>query len=77
MNLFLRLKRESEERVKASAYLSRIFTGSDTTSSTPESTPIETDERKRRYNSQFNPDFARQNTQYATTHDINWRKNYS
>ncbi|CAF3408450.1 unnamed protein product [Rotaria sp. Silwood1] len=71
-----RLKRESEERTKTAAYLSRAFTGTDSTSITPEQTPIETDDRKRRYNSQFNPDFAKQNTQYATTHDMNWRQHY-
>ncbi|CAF2405210.1 unnamed protein product [Rotaria sp. Silwood2] len=71
-----RLKRESEERTKTAAYLSRAFTGTDQTSTTPEQTPIETDDRKRRYNSQFNPDFAKQNTQYATTHDMNWREHY-
>ncbi len=69
-----RLKREAQERTKTTAYLSRVFTGSDPIPDTPEPTPIETDDRKRRYNSQFNPDFAKQNTQYATTHDMNWRE---
>jgi hypothetical protein len=69
---FFRLKRETEERTKTATFLSRVFTGNDPTpDATPEPTPIETDDRKRRYNSQFNPDFAKQNTQ-----DFN-RKNYS
>ncbi|CAF1347173.1 unnamed protein product [Rotaria sordida] len=71
-----RLKRESQERTKTAAYLSRTFTGTDPISTITEQTPIETDDRKRRYNSQFNPDFAKQNTQYATTHDMNWRQHY-
>ncbi len=67
---FKRLKRESEERTKTTAYLSRVITGTDPTpDATPEPTPIETDDRKRRYNSQFNPDFAKQNT-----HDLYWKK---
>ncbi|CAF3875593.1 unnamed protein product [Rotaria magnacalcarata] len=72
-----RLKRESEERAKTASYLSRVFTGTDPIAATPEPTPpVETDDRKRRYHSQFNPDFAKQNTQqYATTHDMNWRGN--
>jgi len=69
-----RLKREAQERTKTTAYLSRVFTGSDPIPDTPEPIPIETDDRKRRYNSQFNPDFAKQNTQYATTHDMSWRE---
>lgn len=72
-----RLKRESQERTKTAAYLSRVFTGTESTPETPEPPPpIEIDDRKRRYNSQFNPDLAKQNTQYATTHDMNWREHY-
>jgi len=72
-----RLKRETAERQKTASYLSRVFTGNDTTPDTPEpATPIETDDRKRRYNSQYNPDIAKKSTQYATTHDMNWRQHY-
>lgn len=58
------MKREAQERTKTTAYLSRVFTGTDSTpESTPSTTPaVEVDDRKRRYNSQFNPDFAKQNT---------------
>jgi hypothetical protein len=76
LNQFFRLKRETEERTKTAAYLSRVFTGDNPTPDTPEPPRVETDDRKRRYNSQFNPDFAKQNTQYATTHDLDWRKHY-
>lgn len=70
-----RLKRESAERTKAAAYLRRVFTGNEEKSETPEPTPvIETDDRKRKYNSQFNPTMAKQNgTRYATT-DFSWRQ---
>jgi hypothetical protein len=68
------MKRESSERTKTVAYLSRVFTGNDPAADTPPPAPVETDDRKRRYNSQFNPDFAKQNTQYATTHDFDWRR---
>ena len=73
LNQIFRLKRESVERTKTAAYLSRVFTGHDSTPDvTPEpTTPVETDDRKRRYNSQFNPDFAKQNSQDYS------RKNYS
>ena len=76
VNCSFRLKRESNERTKTAAYLSRVFTGNDQTIETPETTPVvETNDRKRRYNSQFNPDMAKQNsTRYATTHDFNWRE---
>ncbi|CAF1270805.1 unnamed protein product [Adineta steineri] len=70
-----RLKRESQERTKTAAYLSRVFTGNESTPDTPEPVvPVETNDRKRRYNSQFNPDFAKQNTQQYATNDMDWRK---
>jgi hypothetical protein len=74
-SILSRLKREAIEHAKAAAFLTRTFTGSDPICETPDATPvIETDDRKRRYNSQFNPDMAKQNTKYATTHDFNWRQ---
>ena len=73
---FSRLKREAAERTKAVSYLSHVFTGTDSTQSESKetTTTVEIDDRKRRYNSQYNPDFAKQNTQYATMHDFNWRQ---
>jgi len=57
-----RLKRETEERTKTANYLSKVFTG-DLPPQTPEQEPpIEIDDRKRRYNSQFHSEIARQNT---------------
>jgi len=62
------MKREAQERTKTAAYLSRVFTGNDPTpESTPSASPsVEIDDRKRRYNSQFNPDFAKQNTSQSS-----------
>ena len=74
VHLFIfRLKREAQERTKTAAYLSRVFTGSDPTPDTPEPVRVETDDRKRRYNSQFNPDVAKQNSQQYATNEMNWR----
>ena len=44
-----RLKRENEEKIKTQ----RLLNGPSSTA------PIQLDDRKRRYNSQFNPDLAR------------------
>ncbi|CAF0947286.1 unnamed protein product [Didymodactylos carnosus] len=56
-----RLKRETEEKTKTAAYLSKVFCA-DVPDKTPEqSIIVETDDRKRRYNSQFNPEACRQN----------------
>ncbi|CAF1595770.1 unnamed protein product [Adineta ricciae] len=68
-----RLKREAQERAKTATYLSRVFTGSDSTPATPEPVRVEIDDRKRRYNSQFNPDIAKQNSQQYATNEMNWR----
>jgi hypothetical protein len=50
--LFYRLKREAEERAKAN----RLLNGDKQEKTQPK---VELDDRKRRYNSQFNPDLAR------------------
>lgn len=48
-----RLKRESEERIKAQRLMLGI-------KETPSNEPkVEADDRKRRYNNQFNPDFSK------------------
>ena len=47
-----RLKRENEEKIKTQRLLNGPSTSSNVSS-------IQLDDRKRRYNSQFNPDLAR------------------
>lgn len=49
-----RLRREATERARAEALLARVGGGAQ-----PEEQPEETDDRRRRYNSQFNPQLAR------------------
>jgi hypothetical protein len=48
-----RLKRENEEKIKTQRLLNGPTTSSNASSS------LQLDDRKRRYNSQFNPDLAR------------------
>ena len=52
-----RLKRESDERLKAQRLLAGVNGKSDDNSKSKEK--IEFDDRKRKYNNQFNPDYSK------------------